>query len=362
MSPSSAMQLRDGRHYWFRAAMDAESEKFEDELVAALGGAPFFLVQRHAYLRECAREFRLLQIRDATGKPAFQAVVYITRSRLFGGFAQGIVPRLGPSINGVEEQWGLRLLRRLCAEETDCMALRLQPGRLVMRELWDFEARARREGYRLVDPLDTTRTLFLDLRPEVETMLAALPGRTRQRIRHKGRELVEIRPLTSEADVARCREAENAARDRTKGGAAPTELETLYRIARSHPDRVYTAGMFLKSRPGELLAFSVGARHGKLAEYISAGAFNDPELRSIPYNSFLVWELALWARGHGAEQLDLGGVTEGGPEDPLAGIANFKRQLSENEVEVGREMLIDLRPARQAAFRAIQAVRAGIPR
>ena len=43
--------------------------------------------------------------------------------------------------------------------------------------------------------------------------------------------------------------------------------------------------------------------------------------------------------------VDLGGVTDGGEADACAGISQFKRHFSENEVELGREMSVTLMPA-----------------
>jgi lipid II:glycine glycyltransferase (peptidoglycan interpeptide bridge formation enzyme) len=64
----------------------------------------------------------------------------------------------------------------------------------------------------------------------------------------------------------------------------------------------------------------------------------------------------LWAHASGASELDLGGITSGGPGDPLAGISEFKRSFSGRELEVGREMLSVLKPSRYALFRAVRGV------
>lgn len=106
------------------------------------------------------------------------------------------------------------------------------------------------------------------------------------------------------------------------------------------------------------LAFVAGIRHGTLAEYISAGSVDDAALRSHPFNYFLLWELAEWARANGAAALDLGGVTEGGPEDKLAGISGFKRHFTNTEAEIGREMIATLRPGAGLILDTMRGIRA----
>ena len=50
---------------------------------------------------------------------------------------------------------------------------------------------------------------------------------------------------------------------------------------------------------------------------------------------------------------DLGGVTDGSPSDPLKGISRFKRSLTENELEIGREMVTTIRPLRFMLYGAL---------
>lgn len=153
-----------------------------------------------------------------------------------------------------------------------------------------------------------------------------------------------------------CQAAAAAALARTGVRASPWEWHTLFSVARERPDLLRMVGLYLPGRADGPVAFASAVRHGETAEYASAGSLDDPELRKLPFNYWLLDCLFDWARGHGARFMDLGGVTAGGPDDPLAGISAFKRRLCNVEVEVGREMLAVLRPVRRKAVAAMRAV------
>lgn len=372
----------DGRVVRFTSRIGRETQRFEDELcrrvpaaaeadpeegVAADAADPVLapalllpLQQRHAYLRNTQREFRLFQMTDTHGKPAMQAVIYVQRPRFPGWLAHGLAARLGQAVSPEEELCGLRILRQLCAETGELVTLRLQPRRYRIRELRDFEERARRAGFVLCDPEGVTRTLLYDLRPDPEAALLAMSQKLRRKIRartkHAGQ--VEVRVLTDPCWAAACQDASGASLRRTGGcGGRSGEWESLFAVAQDRPDLLRVLGLFRKDRPDKLLAFAAACRHGEVAEYASAGSLDDPELRKLPFNYWLVWELFLWAREHGSRYIDLGGVTSGGPEDPLGGISRFKRHLTQTETEVGREMIVALRPFESWAYGALRSLR-----
>lgn len=334
-----------GRAVRFTNRLDEETAAFEDELLAspltatiaqepgepvpAATSLELPLQQRHLWLRHSKREFFLMQSRDPSGQAAMQAVVTVHRSRPPLHLGQGFVNRLGAAKNGDEELAGLALLRRLCAEHTDLLTLRLQPRRPRVRELRDYEDRARLSGYVLVEPEGITRTPLYDLRPQPEAALAAMGQQFRRKFKARARQEVELRVLDEPRFAESCQNASRAAVERTGGETRRIEWDTLFAVARERPELLRIVGLFLRSRPDELLAFASACRHGVVAEYTSAGSRNDPELRKMPFNYWLLWELFLWARKHGSLVMDLGGVTVGGPGDPLAGVSRFKRHLTD---------------------------------
>jgi Acetyltransferase (GNAT) domain len=365
-----------GRSLRLTNRSDADTLRFEVELLARRDDRPpddeagevqvytpieLPLPQRQVWLAHSLREWVLFQMRDAEGRPAMQAVVSIYRPRqrgLGGVCAQGMVHRLGPAATGEDEEHGLEGLRRLCAELSDLVTLRLQPRRFSQRALYDYEARARRAGYSLRDPEGITRTLVVDLSIAPEAYLASLTKKTRAKFRHRKRAEVEIRPLDDPRWIPACRAASAASIGRTGGeSSSRMELEALFGVARERPELARIFGLFLPDRPDDLLAFVAVMRHGRLAEYTVAGSLFDPVLRSMPFNYFLLWELMTWARDGGSLWLDLGGITEGGSSDPLAGISSFKRNLTDNDVELGREMAVTLKPLRLQLLEASREAR-----
>lgn len=369
----------DGRILRFTRDLDDESEYFEKELhtqsivpcregidrdgtlTSERGVLELPLQQRHVWLRQARSELRLLQVRDHRGRAAMQAVVSVYRPRHLPWLGHGVAHRLGHATSAAEEQWGLSMLRMLCAADGDFVTLRLQPKRLGVHALCDIESRARRAGFSLTDPEGVTRTLLVDLRPSSEHLLATLSAKTRKKLRSfEGSEFV-MRPLLDATHAGQCRAASLASVRRHGKSATRAPIEAILALAPLEPTRVRAIGIFRVDRPSELLAFAAAQRDGEIAEYRSAGSIDDPHLRKHPFNYWLLWELTEWARANGAHHFDLGGISDGGPDDPLAGIASFKRHFTHTEAEVGRELLAVLRPSTWLASSAWRQILRGVP-
>ncbi len=343
------------------SVLDEETEAFEAELLkrsrtgsdGGEGTLELPVFQRHAWVRHSDGEFLLFQMRDAEGRAAMQVVLTIERPRRLQAFGRAIAYKLGPAATPVDEERGLSALRALCTECEDLVTLRLQPYRRTLRELLDFEAHARRAGYSLVDPIGVTRTLVYDVSAPIDAQLAALSKKTRAKVRHRERQNVSLRALTDVSYATRCTEAVNSSLARTGGGTTRYNFAAAFALAQQHPELVRVIGLFRNEHPDQLLAYVVGVRHGEMAEYSSAGSLSDPALRSMPFNYWLLWELITWANEGGARWLDLGGITDGAPTDARAGISGFKRHFSELDVELGREMVAQLRPLRALALDAV---------
>lgn len=359
----------------FTSVLDDDAERFERALLAQpiipchddvgadgaltseAGPVELPMQQRIAWLRRAREEVRLLQVRTRDGMPSMQAAIVLERPRWAPWIGRAFAPRLGHAASGPEELYGLRLLRALCVATGDVVTLRLQPRRLGVHALCDFEQRARRAGFALSDPEAVTRTLLLDLRASSEELLASLPAKTRRKVRARTSGPFEIRTITDDAHLEALKAAALASIRRTGGTNSRAPWGPLLAIAREDPGRVRVLALFTRGG-NDPLAFVAGVRHGALAEYVSAGSVDDAELRSHPFNYFLLWELAEWARASGATHLDLGGLTDGGPDDALAGISAFKRHFTCMEAEVGREMVAVLRPGTERLLGAARAVRA----
>jgi hypothetical protein len=350
-SAREAIDLRtdvDGWSARLSERLDEHTQAFEDELLRA--GIELPLCQRHGWLRASPLEHRLFQLRDPGGAAAMQIALLIERPRRLPLLGRARAWKLGAGTSTEAEWLAVRALRELCAQAGDLVSLRLQPYRRDLTTLRDFEGRARRSGYQLCEPLGVTRTLIVDLSAPPEVALAALSKKTRAKVRHHGRAQVELRPLTDAALIPACVTAVNASLARTGGGTTHYDFTAAFALAAADPGACRAIGLFGLEQPDQLAAFVIGFRHGELAEYGVAGSLMLPWLRALPFNYWLVWELMLWARQGGARWLDLGGITDGGPGDARAGISDFKRHFPAADAEVGRELLVELQPARALAL------------
>lgn len=193
------------------------------------------------------------------------------------------------------------------------------------------------EGYRPSDDPDGyEHTLVMDLRPDIEDVLASLHRSARRNVRQVEKRPVEVRAIEDPNLVARMHALSEETFSRTGGQYDPIDWAGRIREAAERPDRARLVGVFLEDdpRPEALLAFARGRGHGDHAEYSDSASTASHDTR-IAMAYPLVWDLAEWAKGWGATWFDLGGVTLGEGEDPLAGISDFKRFFSKDVRHIG---------------------------
>lgn len=335
------------------SAPTRQHEAFEAELSERI---ELPLPQRIAWVRASSLEHRIFQLRDPQGRAAAQVVVRVDRLRRVSGLGVGVAARMGKATTPEAEELGAGLLRTLGRECGDLIALRLQAYRTDARALRDFEARTRRAGFELVDPIGPTRTLTVDLTQSMDDLLGWLSKKTRARVRHRSDQVI-IRPLDDPRHVPACIEAANASLSRTEGGSTHFDFHAAFAMASLPQPRAHFLGLFLAERPEQLVAFVSALHHGELAEYTAAGSLDLAALRAMPFYYWMLWDLMIWARSAGARTFDLGGVTDGGAADNCAGISQFKRHFSETDVELGREMSVTLRPVPAIAMRMLAKAR-----
>jgi len=337
--------VSDGRTVRFTQVLDEQTREFEREFLAR-PGVELPLLQRQLWIAARGGEFFLLQIRASDGAPAMQVVVDVQRTSRLASFPHGRVLRMGRAVDEEQELWGLRCLRELCLRHTELISLTLQGLCPTRAELEEFRQLTAAAGFTpLTAPLEYLRTLRLDFPHGPRAALAALPQKTRAKIRQADR-CGERRAITDPRYIPQCRAAVNASRSRTGTGPSGFDFETAFKLAAQHPDRVRIVACFMPHRPDTVLAYVIGYRHGEMAEYVSAGSLYDANLRRTPFNYALIWELVTWAHAGGARWIDLGGITDGRAGDPIATISEFKRHLSRTEVELHHEAGTCLRQVR----------------
>ena len=369
MSNKTPLDLRltiEGKSIRVTNQINAEAEDFERALLARQRTRPYddaplplhlSLSQQTIWVKKTDQDAVLVQVTGADGLPAAQVVATIYHPRRTKWFRHAIVHAMGCSFISHEEELSLyKTLPEILKSARGVHRVRLQAMRLAHTDLMDFDNLAHRAGYNLVDPLAVTRTLMFDIQAPVEEILAALGSKTRAKIRHHGNEKVDIRTISDDAAIPGLKTALAASFSRTKGGEPYLEFDDLLRVAKERPDLVLIQGLYFKHRPEDLLAYSIVLRHGDVIESFSSGSLPDSELRKLPFNYFLLWGRIPWAQAHGGKLMDLGGVTDGGSTDPLAGISQFKRHFCEKQLEIGREMVIETSPLRCLMFRAVVAL------
>lgn len=341
----------------FEAKLREKRYRTSDECVDKAIEIGFF--QSHEWLEAAQFEYRLLQISSQKdGEPLAQFVVRIERPKRLSNCGRAFL--LGysqQSVDGPTEELGLRWLKQRLTDEKTVMDFRLQPYQLNRRSLQDFHARARRAGFDLIEQQGVTRTLIYDLKPTVEEQLAAFSAKTRAKLKPRFYEMCVLRDLSDSSQIDLCQAALNASMNRTGVQHGFYDFKTLFALKAKNAERVKILGLSLAHRPDEMLAFVTAFSHGKVIEYSAAGSHADAELRKIPFNYMLVWELMKWGKSVGGEVFDLGGVTDGDPSDRLAGISDFKRAFTEDEHEIGKESYVILNSMKYRLFRAATRIR-----
>ncbi len=347
----------------YLSAIDEQAITFETAL-RTLHGIEVHLQQCCLWLGVAGREFRLLQVSDENGSPLGQIAAQIHRPRRARWYVHAFANSVGVSfVDAATERACVDAFARFLKGE-GVSRLRTRFYRLNS----DALLRTAHVGGVVAPPLSYERTLIFDLTPTPEEMLSALDKKVRAKILHRTRDQVEIRRLEDTRCLPTLQAALDAAFSRTGRASEAFDFEPYFLAAKTSPDHVLILGLYLKSRPQELLAYSIDVRHGSLVEAVSSGSLPDPELRKLHFNYFLFWEKVLWARNGLSTHLDLGGVTAGGPDDPLAGISRFKRQFTQHEAVVNHERIFRLRPAIDHAFQglnrlmAARLLRAGVAR
>ncbi|MEJ2539782.1 MAG: peptidoglycan bridge formation glycyltransferase FemA/FemB family protein [Gemmatimonadota bacterium] len=200
------------------------------------------------------------------------------------------------------------------------------------------------EGYfRAEQPRMYPRTLWIDLEPEEDRILAGFRATARRHIRAPSKKGFVTIPVTSPRHAERLDELHRAAFDRSGGEAPFVDWKATLLATRLHPDRVTIRGITRgDGGDSELLSFALAVRNGEVAEYLHAGSVRRPGLR-IPLLYAPTWEIMRWAKSHGALAWDFGGITPGTAEDddPRGGISDFKRYFGGEVREVGEEWVYE---------------------
>jgi hypothetical protein len=193
-------------------------------------------------------------------------------------------------------------------------------------------------------PRSYRHTLWIDLGPEEEEILAGFHATGRRHIRAPAKKGFEVRTITDARHAGRLEELHRDAFARTGGRAPKIDWYAAVRASSQQPERIRVVGLFEGGNgEGPAVGFAMAFNHGEVAEYAFAGSAQLAG-SSLPILYAPTWDLMRWARSLGARWWDFGGVPsprEGSQDDPRSGIADFKRYFGGEVMRVGGEWVYE---------------------
>lgn len=352
---------KGGRRFRFFDRFDEPARRFEDELRAvamSVGALPWPRLshpQSYRHLDGAAEKFFVLQMQGARARFQICVVEHASRLPWFKtGIAPYWIPAAEPEAREDQEEL-LGTLRELCRTRTSLMSVRAHAYTPGDEALAAAQALLARAGFTPCEPQAPERTRLVDLAPPLAELLASFPGKTRRWLTIQDPAAARAAELSDRRLIPALRAALDDSFSRSTGERVSHDFEALFSSLERHPGSAAVVGFFLAAEPDAPLAFASAVSHGPVFEYATAGSRSSEALRKLPFNYVLLWRLIELAKARGARLFDLGGITDQGPDDPLAGISHFKRRFPGFETSVGREALLELRPLRRRLFTLLQA-------
>ncbi len=188
-------------------------------------------------------------------------------------------------------------------------------GQAVARQLTNLGFRPTR------DTIQQRRTIAVDLSADEPTLAARQKPKWRYNTRLAERKGVTIRPAQTLDDLRRWYALVETTRQRD---GFEGRTFAYYRRAWEMLGAARQAQMFLAEHEQQALAGIFVTRVGRQGIYLYGASSNAG--RSLMPNHLLQWEAMRWAKAQGATLYDLWGIAAtDDPNDPLAGVTQFKR-------------------------------------
>ncbi|MEI2611987.1 MAG: peptidoglycan bridge formation glycyltransferase FemA/FemB family protein [Candidatus Promineifilaceae bacterium] len=255
----------------------------------------------------------------------------LIRSVAFGLVKMAYIPH-GPLVNWEDEEQVDVLLNQI-----DLAAYRNRAGIVKMEPLlWQDEFGAERwqavaQKFDLLTNTDTIqppRTMLVDLRPQLDTILASFKQKTRYNIRLAAKKEVTVREGAA-ADLPTFNRLMQTTGQRNAFGVhAPEYYRDAFDLF--NPDK---RTLLLAEYQGKPLAGAMIFAHGPLATFLFGGSSNEERERMPAYA--VQWAAMAWAKAQGCHWYDLWGVPDApldeleaqfeSRDDGLWGVYRFKR-------------------------------------
>lgn len=187
-------------------------------------------------------------------------------------------------------------------------------------------------------------TLALDLAKSDADLFLGFSHSARRNIRAPAKKGLAISSITEGKYAQRMASLLHETLGRTGGAQQGQDWNRVIAFSNAHPALSRIAGCFSPDSdlPEALLSFAWGCNHGDHATHTAAASTRTPG-SNLPLSYATTWDLILWAKQHGVQWFDFGGITPGalGAADKLGGISDFKRFFSSQTVQVGEEWTLE---------------------
>jgi hypothetical protein len=368
----------DNYHYRFCNFIDEKTREFEDEKIRKKDRKLLSFIddnnitreifcpnlsfwQSYHYLVGQENDFYILQMINIKTNHAYQIVVSVEISRLelfkFGTIRQWFASADNEYLSDQVEL--IKQLKISCKNLTNLISLRIQTYIAGNENLNTICSSLKTLAFQEVLPKSYTKTRFIDLRPELEEIKSQFSSNSRARIKikEKDKPFVEIYEIFNRECIPSLQKALNDSYQRSSSRQYNYNFSYLFDRTQHFLDEVVMLGFFLKDSGTSPKAFITGIRHDNIVEFSTGGSMSDSKLRKYPFNHILMWQLAIRSKLNGAHFLDMGGIADINTASSLQGINNFKRFFPGFEVNVGREMQLDLKPKSLYFYSLIQKIK-----
>lgn len=242
------------------------------------------------------------------------------RSAFLGAVKMGYIPH-GPLVNWEDDEQVTVLLNQI-----DHSAYEIRAGLLKMEPLlWEGQDISpagwqalctQHNNHTDTDTIQPPRTVLVDLRPDEDTILAAMKQKTRYNIRLAGRKGVTVREGTAE-DLPAFNQLMKLTGERDGFGVhASRYYQVVFDLFA--PDQL---ALLIAEYEGKPLAALMVTAVGEQAVYLYGASSNEERQRMPTYA--LQWSAMQWAKAKGCTWYDLWGVPDH-PADELE--AQFKER------------------------------------
>lgn len=279
-------------------------------------------------------------LRDAFGKPVLAYSVELSKSRALPNHWLMRASHFGNTASGAAASAGVAALANLAGRQKNLLRVYLEVFSANTSVRQQIAQSASAHGFRQ-EPAPSTgyaRTLRLDLADPIDDIFGTFSRSARRNIRAPGKKGFEIRAVDNEGHAARMSMLLAETLERTGGSPQHKDWARIIAFSKANPCLSRVAGCYAggSNDPAALLSFAWGCHHGDHATHTSAASTRSLD-SNLPLSYALAWDLICWAKQHGADWFDFGGVTAGsfGSDDALGGISDFKRFFTTDLISVG---------------------------